>query len=125
MKKTILQLARKLTLTSMGAGLYRVDDDTLQRSKEFYSQDAVLAEGDTITIGMLVSEATPESKNSDKAVKATKKPKLLQLLKAGARLQYDTDTSTEDFRDTRLPIADVVVNGISVREINEINEKLI
>ncbi len=109
----------------MGAGLYRVDDDTLQRSKEFYSQDAVLAEGDTITIGMLVSEATPESKNSDKAVKATKKPKLLQLLKAGARLQYDTDTSTEDFRDTRLPIADVVVNGISVREINEINEKLI
>lgn len=110
----VLIVHRQLTLTCLGEGRFRVDSDSLQASDNPYARAGAVAEGSVISVGMLVLAHDAEKPNSRV---------LSQLLKAGATLQYDTDTSTPEFTDTLLPIGDVVIDGTSARGLEYIEMK--
>lgn len=110
----VLIVHRQLTLTSLDEGRFRVDDDSLTRSDNPYARAGAIAEGSIISVGMLVLAHDAEKPNNRV---------LSQLLKAGATLQYDTDTSTPEFTDTLLPIGDVVIDGTSARGLEYIEMK--
>lgn len=97
---------RKLTLTACGEGRFTVDRDSLSESKSVYEQDNSIDSGVIVVIGRKVSE------NGDQ--------KLEQRLVAGIPLQYDDDTTTPNFVDTKVPIADVVINGVSARGLSTV-----
>lgn len=110
-----LLLNRMISVTAMGDGFFRVDNDTLYSSSNVYAARQGLEEGSMIKLGMLVRHTKGESATDE----------LIPTLKAGAKLQYDTDTSTPDFTDTGLPLVDLEINGVSARKYDEVVEKLL
>lgn len=112
---TNLVVYRDLSLTSMGDGRFRVDSDSLQSSQNPYAKHEAFPEGMVIRLGIL--EATTAEGGEIKRV-------LRPRLKAGATLHYDIDDTTpEHFHSSHLTVGDIVINGVSAREIKNAEKK--
>lgn len=104
--KPFLQLARRLTMHALGANRFRVRADSLQDSKSPWERSLAIHDGTIIVIGNLQSENGEQS--------------LEPRICAGAHLHYDDDTTTPaTFIGMAVPVANVTINGIPARKLQE------
>jgi hypothetical protein len=94
---------------SLGGGRFSVEDDSLHTAtgakSEYIRRDAI-ERGTVIVIGRKTSDAGAES--------------LEPRVKADVPLYFDDDTSTPSITAAAYPVANVVVDGISARNIEHI-----
>jgi hypothetical protein len=98
---------RKLTFTSLGAGRFLTEGDSLLNSESVYERNDCLQPGTIVVLGRKVRENGTE--------------KLDYRLAADVPFFYDDDTTTPNIVDTMLGIADVEINGISARDIKYVS----
>lgn len=102
-EKPGVECQRKLTLIALGEGRFLVDDDSLLHAASEYVRDDTLKRGTVIVVGRRISD------NGD----AT----LSKVIAADVPLYYDDDTEVPDITDARYPVANIMLDGVSAREV--------
>jgi hypothetical protein len=94
---------RILKVTALNDGRFAVDHDSLEQSDSVYEQAAAIEHGMIIHLG----RREIDKSNGDES------PRLNEVLREGIVLYYDDDKTDENITDTRLPIANIEINGTS------------
>lgn len=92
---------RIIKLTALNDGRFAVDHDSLEQSGSVYEQAAAIPHGMVIHIG----RREIIKSNGDET------PRLDEMVRQGVVLHYDDDKSDDNIIDTRLPIANIEING--------------
>lgn len=97
---------RKLTLLARDDSMFVVDDDTLLTHNSAYARRSALHRGTVIAIGRQIRHAGVEE--------------LEHVVVADVPLYYDEDTSDSDVTDATYGVANIVIDGVSAREVHKV-----
>lgn len=101
-----VECRRKLTLLANEGGNFIVDDDTLLDSTSEYERNDALKRGTIIEIGRHIRHNGDES--------------LEHRIVYNVPLYYDDDTSEPHITDAKYPVANIIIDGVSAKEIAKV-----
>lgn len=100
--QTVIVCQRVLELTAEGDGKFTLDGDSLLAAKSPYLRNDAIEQGTTLTIGRVIHEQKEE--------------RLGGHVVADVNLYYDADNTDGEITDSEVPVANIVVDGISARK---------
>lgn len=106
-ERQVCRLQRELKLCAVGDGHFVVNYDSLSASNSPYENDAAITIGTVITVGRRIVNAG--------------EVRLDKRVTAGVELHYDPDVSTpHEFIDTRGQVANIEIDGVKARDIENV-----
>jgi hypothetical protein len=107
--KSVLSVTcmRKLEFVARGEGKFKVLTDSLQDSDNPWTKAATLPQGTILTIGDFVSENGVLS--------------MTHTLTADAPFCYDTDSTDPEFTTTPVNVANIKIDGVSARKVENVD----